>query len=426
MSVFETLRASRSARRVFWVLFVGFLLIFSVGSYIVNLSYARHHNRSRALFAHNVVRTIHLLQALPPSVLKTHARSLAFGHVHVVKLMSQPEVGVPTLTVKSAKLLRQYAVRHFYNFKVNTQLPSGQWVLIKGGQRQQPYLWVGFALSMCLLLILLLLLCLWVVRYLAMPVAEFERATKRFGMDVQAPPMAAQGSPEMRAVIQAFNEMQGRIRRLITDRTQMLAAISHDLRTPITRLQLRIEALQGSPQYAAAEADLNEMERMIRSILAFARDYVRTEPMERFDLVALVDNICNELQDTGLAVQFESDELRAPYFGRLLAIKRALTNLIENAVKYGSEAQVTLSLFADGIKVMVCDQGPGIPESDMEKVFAPFYRLDPARMPEKSGSGLGLSVARDIVRAHGGDIVLTNREQGGLQVLVTLPLVSVD
>jgi signal transduction histidine kinase len=215
--------------------------------------------------------------------------------------------------------------------------------------------------------------------------------------------------------------MQDRVRRLLHDRTQMLAAISHDLRTPITRLQLRAEYLQGTNQYDKAIADLKEMENMISSILSFARDHVRSENMERFDLNALLQTLCDDLADVGSHVVYHSELQRMPYFGRIVALKRAINNLIENAVKYGDRAEVSLKQTDKELQIRISDEGPGIPQDQLEKVFAPFYRVDTARSPKKSGTGLGLAVARDIIRAHGGEIRLYNREPHGLTAVISLP-----
>lgn len=423
MMWFRNLQDNVSAKRTFWLLLLGFAVIQVAGIYSANMYMRRNiHQLSRRDFQRSLIHTIHLLDQLPVSYVQKHLKLLPQPGIDKLSFTDGPvKQSVIISSIKSADV-KKIAVRNYHHLRASYQLKNGQWVYIVGGVRSIPYVLTGFIFIEVFLFLILVLLCVWVVQRLAIPVSEFERAAKRFGVDLQAPPMAMQGTPEMQSVIASFNEMQGRIRRLIMDRTQMLAAISHDLRTPITRLQLRIEALKGTPHFEKAEADLKEMERMIASILSFARDYVRTEQMERFDLQALIENICNELEDTGMAIQFDSELLRLPYFGRMIALKRALSNLFENAVKYGDCASISLEVTPTEVKIKIRDQGPGIPESEMENVFAPFYRVDPARNPEKSGTGLGMAVARDIVRAHGGDISLYNQEQGGLLVVVTLPL----
>lgn len=425
MNWFRNLQSNVSAKRTFVVLLLGFVFIQVAGIYSANMYMARNiHQLSRHGFQRGLMHTIHMLDQLPIAYIQKHLKILPQEGINKITFVDGPVKDSAIISSKKQSDLKTFADHHYHNLRASYQLKNGQWVYLVGGVRPVPYVLAGFIISEVFLFLLLILLCVWVVQRLAIPVSEFERAAKRFGVDLQAPPIAMQGTPEMQSVIASFNEMQGRIRRLIMDRTQMLAAISHDLRTPITRLQLRIEALKDTPHYAKAEADLKEMERMIASILAFARDYVHSEQMERFDLNALVENICNELADTGLAIQYESAELRLPYFGRMTALKRALTNLFENAVKYGDQAEVSLSVDKSCVGIKIKDQGPGIPESEMENVFAPFYRVDPARNPEKSGTGLGMAVSRDIIRAHGGDISLYNQDKGGLLVVVVLPLES--
>ncbi|PHQ80820.1 MAG: hypothetical protein COB66_03785, partial [Coxiella sp. (in: Bacteria)] len=423
MNWYKNLRSNSSAKHTFIVLLVGFILIQVAGIYTVNIYTMSHRNQiSRRELQRELIHTIRLMDHLPVALLQKNIKLLSQHGINSIAFADGPLKQAPVIESNKPADLKAFVNQHYFDFRASYQLKNGQWVVMRGGAHRIPYIVVGFVLSEILIFIILIVLCVWVVQRLAIPVSEFERATRRFGVDLQAPPLAMQGTAEMQAVIAAFNEMQGRIRRLIMDRTQMLAAISHDLRTPITRLQLRIEAMHDQPQYVKAEADLNEMERMISSILSFARDYVHSEQMERFDLNALIENICNELEDTGMAITFSSEQPRLPYFGRMTALKRAFTNLIENAVKYGDQAAVTIEPSTQDLKIKIRDKGTGIPESEMEKVFAPFYRVDPSRTPEKSGSGLGMAVARDIIRAHGGDIALHNHEQGGLLVLITLPL----
>jgi signal transduction histidine kinase len=425
MNWFKNLKSNVSAKRTFIVLLLGFLIVQVAGIYSANMYMQRNcHKVPRRQFGRSLSHVIRMLDTLPEPFLQKHLNLLTQPGINKISFVDGPVKQSAIINSTKGKDLHTFAARHYYSFRASYQLQNGQWVYLTGGVHPASYIMTGFIITEIFLLILLVFLCVWVVQRLAIPVTEFEHAAKRFGVDLQAPPIAMQGTPEMQSVIFSFNEMQGRIRRLIMDRTQMLAAISHDLRTPITRLQLRIEALKGTEQFEKAESDLLEMDRMISSILSFARDYVHAEQMERFDLNALTENICNELEDTGMDISCHSQVQRLPYFGRMTAIKRALTNLFENAVKYGEKAKVSIEQHNEEVKIKIRDHGPGIPESEMEKVFAPFYRVDPSRTPEKSGTGLGMAVARDIIRAHGGDIALYNHEQGGLLVLITLPVAT--
>ena len=163
---------------------------------------------------------------------------------------------------------------------------------------------------------------------------------------------------------------------------------------------------------------------MISSILTFARDSSRTEPMERFDLSALLESLCDDMVDMGREVEYQGKVDRFTYFGRLTSLRRAFTNFIDNAIKYGKVANVSLSRSNNEALIRIDDAGPGIPESELEKVFDPFYRVDPARTPQIGGTGLGMTVAREIVRGHGGEIILMNRKKGGLSVQIHLPIIG--
>lgn len=422
--MFESLRKSKSAFRSFLVLLIGGLFIQVAGVTVFTQYYNRyHHQVSHRQYAFELVRAIKLSQLLAIEELREDIRVLNGLSLHV-KFIDSPPKGAEIIDIDTSdtKEIKKFAIKHYHEMRAVLQLESGQWLYITGGVEAYPWVVMGAIISEIFLLIVFIILAIWVIGRVYIPASEFSEAVTRFGVDVNAPPVALQGSEEIQSIIVAFNQMQDRVRRLVEDRTQMLAAISHDLRTPITRLQLRIECLEGTPHYKKARKDLEEMDSMINSILSFARDHVRSEQMEMFDFAALLESVCNDLQDTGMDVCYESNTERLPFFGRMIALKRAMTNLIENAVKYGDKAEVTLSRQAHRVQIKIIDHGPGIAESERHKVFAPFYRVDPSRTPEKSGTGLGMAVARDIIRAHGGDILLNNGEERGLIVLITLPL----
>ena len=274
-------------------------------------------------------------------------------------------------------------------------LYNGRWLQVKR-HYQQPIqlLWWIYAL-LALIIVALIIFCYWTIATLAFPVNELTHAAKRFTRDMQAPPLAETGPSEYRQAMAAFNEMQARLRQLIFDRTQMLTAISHDLQTPITRLQLRVESITDSTQKQKMYSDLEEMSNMIDSILSFARDYRETESVQNFDLNALLETICDEFIDTGKEVKFISQN-RLVISGRMLALKRAFSNLIDNAIKYASSAEVSWRQQDNSVMISISDNGPGIDPSEINKVFQPFYRVDRSRSLQVSGSGLGLSVAADI------------------------------
>ena len=304
----------------------------------------------------------------------------------------------------------------------SVQLSDGQWLNFSATITDISRVWLGPAiLSLGLMVLTVILFSLWAVRRLTRPLHVFAVAAERLGRDVNAPPMNEVGPVEIRQAAHAFNDMQERLRRLVENRTRMLAAISHDLRTPITQLRLRAEFIEDAEEQAKTLATLEEMETMIAATLSFAREDATAEEARIVDLSALLGSICDDLADTGEAVSFApSDPIALEC--RPATLKRALVNLIENALKYGGTARLAISKSAKTVRLIIDDDGPGIPEGEMSNVFLPFYRVEKSRSPATGGIGLGLSIARTIVHAHGGDIQLENRPGGGLRAIVELPV----
>ncbi len=233
--------------------------------------------------------------------------------------------------------------------------------------------------------------------------------------------VAETGPREVRLAARAFNGMQERIHRLVDDRTQALAAVSHDLRTPITRLRLRAGFLPDQDMQAAVDADLDEMETMIEATLAYLRGDIESEPTQVTDLAALLSTLVDNLSDAGAAATYRGPDHVAVELHPSSA-KRAFANLADNAVTYGGSVCVTLAALGSCVRVRVEDSGPGIPEADLDRVFQPFQRLDTSRNRRTGGVGLGLAIARRAIENEGGQVCLSNREQGGLCAEVRLPL----
>jgi signal transduction histidine kinase len=298
---------------------------------------------------------------------------------------------------------------------------GGEWLVFQAPIRAFPPPWerrlifiiVGSA-------VIVLIFALWAAHLVTRPLKRFAEAADRFGVDVGAPPLPEHGSRELRKATHAFNRMQDRLRRLVSDRTLMLAALSHDLRTMLTRLKLRTDFIEDEPQRQKALADIDEMQAMLDVTLSFARDETTEEARTSVDLSSLLESLCDDLRDSGQQVDYESGD-RITARCQPVAIRRMFSNLIGNAVKYGDEAHVTALRDGSNVVITVADRGPGIPPEMWEQVFTPFFRLEGSRSRETGGTGLGLSVARSIVRRHGGDIALSNRSEGGLVVTVTLP-----
>lgn len=305
--------------------------------------------------------------------------------------------------------------------RVSVHLKDGSWLNVLAPLDLGDPLWrPRFVAPLVIALVLVTLAALLAVRRATRPFATFAQAAERLGVDVSAPPLAETGPREVRQAAQAFNVMQSRITRFVQDRTQMLAAISHDLKTPITRLRLRAEFMEDDDQRTRMLADLEEMEAMIAATLAFARDDAASEPRIRLDLAAMIQGMVEDLDDLGARCSYDGPAALV-IEARPAALKRALANLIDNAIKYGGCADVTLASGGGNALVTIEDQGPGIPAEARERVFAPFVRLETSRSRDTGGTGLGLAVARAAIRAHGGDIALADRPGGGLRVTVSLP-----
>ena len=258
---------------------------------------------------------------------------------------------------------------------------------------------------------------------LARPIREFTDALRRFGTDPRATLLAETGPREVRASIGAFNAMQSQIQRFVDDRTAMLAAISHDLRTPLTRMRLRGEFVEDEQQRARLFRDVDDMQAMVDSALAFFRDDFQAEETTTFDLAELLRTITEDYSDHGCEITYNGTE-HVAFRGRPFALKRAFTNLVDNAVKYGRAPELELHCSERRFVVVVRDAGPGIPPEATLKVFTPFFRLERSRNRATGGVGLGLTSAQAVIRGHGGEISLSNRPTGGLEAQVTLPIPS--
>jgi signal transduction histidine kinase len=296
---------------------------------------------------------------------------------------------------------------------------SGRWVVVHSPSQGFPNAWQRRML-------LWFLACLAILtpigylfaRRLSAPIARFAAAAERLGRDPNAPPLALAGPAEIGLAAAAFNQMQARLARYVDDRTTMIGAIAHDLRTPIARVQFK---LNRAPDALAADirADLGQMEAMIAAVLAFVRDAAPAQERAPLDLLSVLEVVADDAADTGADVGLEPAQ---PLIveGDAAALRRLFSNLVDNAVKYGKSARIHLTLAADEAVVEIKDEGPGLSSEDAERVFEPFYRLEGSRNRETGGIGLGLSVARSIARAHGGDVSLQTGPTG-LSATVRLP-----
>jgi signal transduction histidine kinase len=307
------------------------------------------------------------------------------------------------------------------DLQVAVPLADGQWLafasaLPAGG----PGFSRQFLVSMGLMAVIILGVSVWVVRRVTAPLASLSAAAERLGSDLNAQPMPETGTIETRQASRAFNAMQARLRGIMENRTRMLAAISHDLRTPLTLLRLRAENVEAAPEREKMLATIAEMDSMLGATLQFARDEATSEPRRRTDVTALLASVVDDMADAGRPVTMEPAQ---PVVCECqpAVLKRALTNLIDNAVKYGKRAHAAIRATPRAAEITIDDEGPGIPDAELARVFQPFYRVEGSRSRETGGIGLGLAIALTAVQAQGGTLTLANRPEGGLRASLTLP-----
>jgi signal transduction histidine kinase len=318
-------------------------------------------------------------------------------------------------------MMHGFGFAAFRGLQVSIPLADGQWLsfateLPAGG----PAYSGRFLLSMGVMALIILAVSVWAVRRVTAPLGSLAAAAERLGNDVNAPPLPESGTIETQAAARAFNGMQTRLRNLIENRTRLLAAISHDLRTPLTLLRLRTETVENKEERDKMLATIAEMDTLVGTTLQFARDDSASEPRKQVDLTAVVQSVVDEMTDVGLPVRMQP-AASILYRCQPAALKRAVRNLLDNAVKYGKAGSAEIRVAARAVEIDIDDDGPGIPEAELVRVLEPFYRLEESRNRETGGVGLGLAITNSIVQAHGGKLTLGNRPGGGLRASIVLP-----
>ncbi len=304
---------------------------------------------------------------------------------------------------------------------LSIELTSGEWLNVQTLFHRPGPQWSPPDILPLLLMALAIALVAWVTaRRLVGPVRALAAGADRLGRGLDADPLPVSGPMEVRETTEAFNRMQARLTRFVADRTDMLAALGHDLRSPLTAMRLRLEMLDEGEDSQRLKALVEEMQEMVEATLEFARGVARSEPAVEVDLAGVLSNLVEDASaGEGKAVMAPARPVFVTV--RQTALKRALRNLIDNAIRYGDKAHVALAASSGTAIVTIADEGPGLPEDQLDKVFEPFVRLEGSRSRETGGVGLGLAIARTIVQAHGGEIVLRNRSEGGLEAMVRLP-----
>jgi signal transduction histidine kinase len=307
--------------------------------------------------------------------------------------------------------------------KIGIALPDGAMISAEVPDPGLRPFWIGpWATTFLFAAISLTLLGLWVARVLTAPLSSFAKAAESFSLNGASPPLPERGPEEIRSVAKALNRMRERITALIDDRTKMLAAISHDLRTPITRMRLRSEFIEDEAYRSHMLGDLDQMRSMLESVLSFLRNDRRLESMTLVDVATTLQLVVDQFGDMGHKVTYDGPEHAAATL-RPDDLHRCITNLVENAVRFAAEITIRLRVSPDTVIIEIEDDGPGISDARKDVMLEPFVRGDDARnMDETAGFGLGLSIARSIVLAHGGELSLNDRQPHGLIVRIQLPV----
>jgi len=306
--------------------------------------------------------------------------------------------------------------------RTEVQLRDGRWARFDTELPASPQaLPMRLALTLAVLLASVLALSFVAVRWVVQPLQRLTDAAEGLGQDLDRPPLSEDGPREVQRAARAFNTMQQRLSGFVNERTRMLTALSHDLKTPLTRMRLRAELMDDDEQRGRFESDLLEMEAMVTQTLEFMRGLGPNEPRAPVDINALLATLQADNAAMGRSVRIEG-AAQATVLGNASLLKRALGNLIDNAVLYGDRATVQVDSDATTLRVHVLDDGPGIAEAELQRVFEPFHRLEASRNRATGGTGLGLGIARSIAQSHGGEVLLRNRPEGGLQATLSLPM----
>lgn len=353
------------------------------------------------------------------------------GAIHVEMHSGPIPAQMPSMPGVSPQMMRMHQEMNAEKMSttalnLSVALKDGSWLNMTSRFHDPPFQWVWSEVATFAVTAILLAVVLWLaLARLVGPLQHLATAADQLGRGEDVEPIAPAGPVEMRRLAAAFNEMQDRLHRFVSERTRLLGALGHDLRSPLTALRVRAEMVDDDETRERMIAIIEEMQEMVDATLSFARGMATTEPVETVRLTEFLGSLCREIEEAGGEVTsggITDVSIRL----RRNAMRRAIRNLIENALRYGKRATVTAQIEAADVVITIADDGPGIPDESLDQVFDPFVRLETSRSRDTGGVGLGLSIARTIVLAHGGDIKLVNRPEGGLNAVVRLPVDTIQ
>ncbi len=393
-------------------------LLLATSYYVYN--YERRLEDYKIRIMDQIVDTLRIMRASPIEKTRLIAK-VSEIHDFSVDVTIEPLSSIKSDS-ENYYVIKKIVEKNFNAGHISVQLDDGRWANFEFRPTPAHYLLQLVILILEFFVAGILLFFAWYIERFTAPLHKFKAAAERLGVQLRPEPIVEYGPAIVKETADAMNQMQHRIIQLLQDRNTMLAAISHDLRTPLTRLRLRTQFVKDKNLVKESITDIEEMEHMIEQILTFTKDASRQEAQVDLDLVALLQTLCDDQADLGNYVSFKSDCQRLAFHARPLAIKRAFSNIINNAVSYATQVCVELEKTDSDIKVKIADNGPGIPEDQLTKVFTPFYRVDSSRSPKKGGCGLGLAIVHDIINDHDGIIFLNNLPSHGLAVTICFPI----
>lgn len=342
--------------------------------------------------------------------------------LHEVRGAMPPIPGLP----EAMNVMHREMAMSAVELQFSAHLADGRWLNVTSRFHRPPLQWAWVDFATFLLTALILLIAVWsMLGRIVRPLRQLSATADKMGRGDWQPEIAPSGPAELKHLTMAFNHMQTRLKRFVGERAGLLAALGHDLRSPLTALRVRAEMVDDEDTKSALTRSIAEMQDLLDATLIYARGTNTAEAIEHLDLACFVAALASDYVETGrpVSVATPDGQIVAPI--RPIALRRALRNLIDNALRYGSDARLTVSRHQDLVRVTIDDNGPGLSEADLERVFEPFVRTESSRSRDTGGTGLGLPIAQAIVRAHGGEIRLSNRAGGGLSARVELPLSAI-
>lgn len=349
-------------------------------------------------------------------LIKEHGLRISFSKIPKNKVIFQ----APNALTALSKYLRNNTGQ--YNFSVETN--SGYWLNFSTIFATTFYVMNSLFLLIEMILFGLILFYILAIKHYAIPLKNFKQIAENLAMDFHANPVQSHYvTPLTKATEKAILNLQNRIKTIIDNRTRMIAAISHDLRTPITRLKLLVQFIEGSEQNEKILSNLDEMDHMINEVLNFSRIDAFHEQKVKLNIDALLNSICEDFSDLGYDLNYINNSDTTLIYGRFLALKRAFINIVQNGLRYGDMINISLEKFNEELVTLSFeDNGPGIHEDELTKIAKPFYRGVDVNSVDNVGSGLGLTIVHEIINAHDGNLTFENKHKGGLKVMVSLPI----